>query len=43
MLHLNIVAGEAYQEKAAPVVEKRIAEGGVRLAVILNEAARAAQ
>jgi hypothetical protein len=43
MLHLNIVAGEAYQEKAAPVAEKRIAEGGVRLAMILNEAAKAIQ
>jgi hypothetical protein len=41
LLHQNIVAGEAYQEKAAPVAEKRIAEGGVRLAMILNEAAKA--
>jgi hypothetical protein len=40
LLHLNLVAGEAYQEKAAPVVEKRIAEAGVRLAMILNEAAK---
>lgn len=39
----NIAAGEVYQEKAAPVVEKRIAEGGVRLAMILNEAAKPAQ
>jgi hypothetical protein len=39
LLHQNIVAGEAYQEKAAPVVEKRLAEAGVRLAMILNEAA----
>jgi len=43
MMHLNIVAGEMYQEKAAPVAEKRIVEGGVRLAMILNEAAKAAQ
>ncbi|MGC2526263.1 MAG: S1/P1 nuclease [Candidatus Acidiferrum sp.] len=43
MLQLKIVAGEAYQEKAAPVAEKRIAEGGVRLAMILNEAAKAIQ
>jgi hypothetical protein len=41
LLRQNIVAGEAYQEKAGPVVEKRIAEGGVRLAMILNEAAKA--
>ncbi len=41
LLRQNIVAGEAYQEKAAPVAEKRIAEGGIRLAMILNEAAKA--
>ena len=41
LLRQNIVAGEAYQEKAAPVVEKRVAEGGVRLAMILNEAVKA--
>jgi hypothetical protein len=40
LLHLNLVAGEAYQEKAAPVVERRIAQAGVRLAMILNEAAK---
>jgi hypothetical protein len=38
LLKQNIVAGEAYQEKAAPAAEKRIAEGGVRLAMILNDA-----
>jgi len=43
LLHQNIAAGEAYQEKAASVTEKRIAEGGVRLAMILNDALRAAQ
>ncbi len=41
LLRQNIVAGEAYQEKAAPVAEKRIAESGVRLAMILNDAAKA--
>jgi hypothetical protein len=41
LLHQNITAGEAYQEKAGPVVEKRLAEGGVRLAMILNDAAKA--
>ena len=39
----KIVAGEAYQEKAAPVIERRLAEGGVRLAMMLNEAAVAAR
>jgi hypothetical protein len=43
LLRLDIVAGETYQAKAGPVVEKRIAEAGVRLAMILNEAAKAAQ
>jgi len=42
LLHQNIVAGETYQEKAATVAEKRITEGGVRLAMILNEAAKTA-
>lgn len=37
----KIAAGEAYQEKAAPVIEKRLVEGGVRLAMMLNEAAAA--
>jgi hypothetical protein len=41
LLHENIVADEAYQEEAATVAEKRIAEGGIRLAMILNEATKA--
>ena len=41
LLRQNITAGEAYQERAAPVAEKRITEGGVRLAMILNEALKA--
>ncbi len=41
LLHENIAAGETYQEKAAAVAEKRLAEAGVRLAMILNDAARA--
>jgi S1/P1 Nuclease len=40
LLHQHITAGEEYQEQAAPVVELRIAQAGVRLAMILNEAAR---
>jgi S1/P1 Nuclease len=43
LLQQKIVAGESYQEKAAPVAEKRLAEAGIRLAMILNEAAKAAQ
>lgn len=35
----KIVAGEPYQEKAVPVIERRLVEGGVRLAMMLNEAA----
>ena len=38
MMHLNLFAGQNYQEAAAPIVEKRIAQAGVRLAMILNEA-----
>jgi S1/P1 Nuclease len=38
MLHLNIFAGEDYQEAAAPMVQQRIAQAGIRLALILNEA-----
>jgi hypothetical protein len=41
LLRQNIVAGEAYQAKAAPVAERRIAEGGIRLAMILNDVAKA--
>ncbi len=43
LLRQNITAGETYQDEAAPVVEKRIAEAGVRLAMILNETAKANQ
>jgi len=38
MLHLNLFAGQSYQEAAGPVVEQRIAQAGERLAMILNEA-----
>ena len=40
LLHQNIAAGEMYQERAASVAEKRIAEGGIRLAMILNDVAK---
>lgn len=39
----KIAAGEPYQERAVPVIEKRLVEGGVRLAMMLNEAAGAAR
>jgi len=40
LLRQHIAAGAAYQEKAGPIVEERIAKAGVRLAMILNEAAK---
>lgn len=42
LLQQHIVAGEGYQEEAAKVVEQRLAQAGVRLGMILNEAAKAA-
>jgi hypothetical protein len=39
MLYLNVFAGQSYQEAAAPIVQQRIAQAGIRLAMILNEAA----
>ena len=41
MLELHVSAGEKYQEVSAPVVRKRIAQAGVRLALILNDVAAA--
>jgi len=43
MFNLHFFVGAIYQEAAAPVVEKRIAQAGVRLAMILNEALDRAQ
>ena len=43
MFNLHFFVGAIYQEAAAPVVEKRIAQAGVRLAMILNEALDPAQ
>jgi hypothetical protein len=43
MLNQHFFIGAIYQEAAAPVVEKRIAQAGVRLAMILNEALSPAQ
>jgi S1/P1 Nuclease len=39
MMGLHLFAGQSYQEAAAPIVEERITQAGVRLAMILNEAA----
>jgi hypothetical protein len=43
MLHLNLDASEHYQQVAAPIIERRIAQAGVRLAMILNEAVASIQ
>ncbi|MBV8513931.1 MAG: S1/P1 nuclease [Acidobacteria bacterium] len=34
----HIVAAEPYQDQAAPIVELRVAQAGIRLALILNDA-----
>lgn len=39
LMKAHITAGAEYQEKAAPVAERSIAQAGMRLAMILNEAA----
>jgi len=43
MFDQHFFIGTIYQEAAAPLVEKRIAQAGVRLAKILNEALTPAQ
>ena len=40
MLDRHLVADEAYQRRAAKAAEKGLAEAGVRLAMILNDAAK---
>jgi hypothetical protein len=40
MMHLGLYAGPAYQDAAAPVIQEQIALAGVRLAMILNDAAK---
>jgi nuclease S1 len=42
MMELHVSAGAAYQSTAAPVVEERLEQAGVRLAMMLNEAAKSA-
>jgi len=43
MFNQHFYVGAIYQDAAAPVVEKRIAQAGIRLAMILNEALNPAQ
>jgi hypothetical protein len=43
MFNLHFSIGAIYQEAAAPVVEKRVAQAGIRLAMILNDALKPAQ
>src|SRR5215472_14442875 len=43
LLNLHFVADAHYQEVAAPIVEKRIAQAGIRLALLLNEAVKSLQ
>jgi hypothetical protein len=40
VMHLGLYAGPAYQDTAAPVIQEQIALAGVRLAMILNDAAK---
>ena len=40
MLHKHIVVTTNYQDQAASVVEERLAQAGIRLAMILNDAAK---
>ncbi len=40
MLHKHPVIGQAYRDQAASVVEERLAQAGIRLAMILNDAAK---
>src|SRR5208337_2419463 len=40
LLQMHLTAGQVYQDAAAVVVEKLLAQAGVRLAMILNDAAK---
>jgi hypothetical protein len=40
LLDEHIAVGEPYQDQAAPIAELRIAQAGIRLALILNDAAK---
>jgi hypothetical protein len=41
MLHKHFVIGPVYRDQAAAVIEERLAQAGIRLAMILNDAAKA--
>ena len=41
MLQLHLYVGPSYQESAAPVIQEQLTLAGVRLAMILNDAAKA--
>jgi hypothetical protein len=43
LLKMRFAVAEKYQRAAASVVEKRLAQAGIRLAMVLNDAAKAAQ
>ncbi|MGB7844285.1 MAG: S1/P1 nuclease [Candidatus Acidiferrum sp.] len=40
MMQLHLYIGQSYQEAAAPVIQEQLARAGVRLAMILNDAAK---
>jgi len=40
MLHKHIVLATAYEEQAEPIIEERLAQAAIRLAMILNNAAQ---
>jgi hypothetical protein len=40
MLHKHLVIGVPYRDQAGSVVEERLAQAGIRLAMILNDAAK---
>src|SRR5215469_2320040 len=43
MLHMHFAVGAKYQDAAALVIEKRLAQAGIRLAMVLNEAVQATE
>ena len=40
MLHKHLVISQAYRDQAASVAEERLAQAGIRLAMILNDASK---
>ena len=43
LLHMHFAVGAKYQDAARRVIEERLAQAGVRLAIVLNEAVKAAE